>query len=175
MYLTRHHKHLLHIKDNNGRTALHSASEGGNVDIFKHLVTAGLDVHDRDNHMNNMLHHACCCRNHEKIEYLLQHYGDYMIQQESKYGFYPFHVAAWQGDEDILRLFMKHNVDICKLTSEGESILHISCSEANIDTARFILTQFPQLMPVKDNYGKTSLEKAVEAGAVGIVKLFRKK
>ena len=175
MYLTQHHNYLLNIKDNNGRTALHHASEGGNVDIFQHLVTAGLDVHERDNDMENMLHRACFRKNHELIKYLLHHYSDHMIQPESKYGWYPFHIAAASGDEDILRLFMKHCIDICKLTSDGESVLHISCSEANIDTARFILAQFPQLMPMKDNYGKTALEKAVEAGALDIVKLFRKK
>ena len=174
MYLTQHHAYLLHIKDNDGRTALHHASEGGNVDIFKHLVTAGLDVHDRDNDMENMLHCACCSRNHEMIEYLLQHYRDNMIQPD-KDGWYPFHCAAEFGDETVLRLFIQYNVDICKLTSEGESILHISCRFANIDMARFILNQFPQLIPVKDNDGETALERAVEAGALDIVKLFRKK
>ena len=175
MYLTQHHKYLLHIKNKNGRTALHCASEGGNVDIFKHLVNAGLDVHDRDNNSGNMLHCACLRRNNEMIEYLLHHYSDDMIQPESKYGWYPFHTAAEFGDEAVLRLFKKHGVDICKITSEGESVLHISCRLANIDTARFILTQFPQLIPMKDNDGKTALEWAVEAGAVDIVKLFRKK
>ena len=175
MYLTRHHKHLLHIKNNNGKTALHLTSVGGNVYIFKHLVSAGLDVHDRDNHMNNMLHYACYRRNHEMIEYLLQHYSDDMIQPTTKLGWYPFHCAAQFGDKAVFRLFVKHNVDICKLTSQGESILHISCRLANIVTTRFMLTQFPQLIPVKDNDGKTALEHAVRAGAVDIVKLFKKK
>ena len=174
MYLTQHHEYLIHVKDNNGRSALHHASEGRNVAIFKHLVTAGLDVHDRDNDMGNMLHYACCRRNHEMIEYLLQHYCDDMIQP-NKYGWYPFHTAARYGDEAVVRIFMKHNVDICKLASDGESILHISCRLTNIQAARFILTQFPQLIPVKDNYGRTALEKAVRAGAVDIVKLFMKK
>ena len=175
MYLTEHHGYFLHIKSNSGRTALHHACNGGKVDIFKHLVTVGLDVHDRDNDMNNMIHLACCRRNHDMIAYLLQHYSDHMIQPTTKLGWYPFHTASWHGDEAILRLFMKHNVDICKLTSEGESILHISCRLANIHTARFILAQFPQLIPLKDNYGMTALERAVRAGEVDIVKLFRKK
>ena len=174
MYLTQHHKYLLHIKNKNGRTALHCASNGGHVVIFKHLVTAGLDVLNRSNNMENMLHRACCGRNHEMIEYLLQQYSDHMIQPDED-GWFPFHFAAGKGDEVILRLFMTHKVDICKLTSHGESILHISCLAANIDTTRLILAQFPQLIPVKDNYGKTAMERAVRAGAMDIVKLFRKK
>ena len=83
MYLTQHHEYIIHIKNNNGRTPLHLASVGGNVDIFKHLVTAGLDVHDRDNDMENMLHRACFHRNREMIEYLLQHYTDAMIQPDN--------------------------------------------------------------------------------------------
>ena len=173
MYLTQHHKYLLHDKDNSGGTALHHASAGGIVDIFKHLVTAGLDVHDRDQDMVNIFHCACYRRNYDMIEYLLQHYSDDMIQPTTNFGWYPFHTAAQYGNEAILRLFIQHNVDIFKLTSEGESILHISCRKANIDTARFILAQFPQLIPVKDNYGITALKQAVRAGAVDIVKLFR--
>ena len=174
MYLIQYHQILLHVKNNAQKTALHSACEGGNVDIFKHLVNAGLNAHDRDRNMNNVLHNACIRRNYEMIEYLLHHYSDCMIQGD-KYGWYPFHVAAESGDEAILRLFIQHNVDICKLTSYGKSILHISCHNANIDTTRFILAQFPQLIPLKDYDGKTAVERAVEAGAVDIVKLFRKK
>ena len=174
IYLTQHHNYLLNIKDNYGRTAMHLASGGGNVEIFKHLVNAGLDVHDRNNDMGNMLHRACCGRNHEMIEYLLQHYSDDMIHPTTNFGWYPFHTAAQYGNDDILRLFIQHNVDIRKVTSQGESILHISCRFANIDTARFILAQFPELIPVKDYNGKTALERAVEAGAVDIVKLLRK-
>ena len=173
MYLIQHHKYLLHIKDNTGKTTLHLTSVGGNVDIFKHLVTAGIDVYDRDTGMRNMLHRACCGKNHELIEYLLHHYRDDMIQPD-KNGWYPFHTASWYGDETILRLFTQRNIDICKLTAQGESILHISCRLANIDTSRFILTQFPHLIPMKDNGGMTALELAVEAGAVDIVNIFRK-
>ena len=174
MYLIQHHQYLLHMKKHTNQTALHLACEGGNVDIFNILVNAGLSVDDRDVNMNNMLHRACIRRNHEMIEYLLHHYSNGMIQK-NKYGLYPFHVAARHGDEAILRLFMQHNVDICKLTSDDQSILHISSRNANIDTAQFILSQFPQLIPLKDNGGKTAVERAVEAGAVDIVKLFRKK
>ena len=172
MYLTQHHNDLLKIKDNGGRTVMHHTSEGGNVDILKHFVTAGLDVHDRDNDRGNILHCACFHRNRAMIEYLLQHYSDHMIQPD-KDSWYPFHVAAQFADEATIRLFIHHDVDICKLTSQGESILHISCRLVNIDTARFILAQFPQLIPVKDNDGETALEHAVRAGAVDIVKLFR--
>ena len=174
MYLTQHHKYLLHNKNNSSKTALHLPSVVGNVGIFKHLVNAGLDVHDRDNNMANMLHLACGRRNHEMIEYLLQQYSDYMIQPD-RGGWYPFHTASWHGNEAILRLFMQHNINICKFNAEEESILHISCRFANNHTTQFILAQFPQLIPVKDNYGKTALERAVEAGAVDILKLFRKK
>ena len=134
-----------------------------------------MDVYDRDNGMENMLHRASCRRNHEMIEYLLQHYSDDMIQPTTKLGWYPFHCAAQFGNEAVLHLFMKHNIDICKLTSQGESIFHISCRLANIVTTRFMLTQFPQLIPVKDNDGETALEYAVRAGTVDIVKLFKKK
>ena len=175
IYVTQHHECLLQIQNTNGRTALHYASEGGNIDIFKHLVTVGLDVHYRDNDMNNMLHLACYHRNHDMIAYLLQHYSAAMMHQITKHGWSPFHVASRYGDESILRIFMNHNVDICKLTSEGESILHISCRFANIHTTRFILAQFPQLIPLKDNYGKIALEQTVRAGSVDVVKLLRKK
>ena len=111
-------------------------------------------------------------KKHEMIEYLLQHYSD--IVRPDKAGWYPFHIAAQFGDEAILRLFVEHGVDICKVTSDGESILHISSRHANIDTARFILTQFPQLIPLKDKYGDTALDCAVRAGAVDIA-LFLKK
>ena len=82
MFLTQHHMYLIHIKANDGRTALHHASEGGSVDVFKHLVTAGLNTHDCDNNMHNLLHYACCDRNHEMTENLLQQYSDHMIQQD---------------------------------------------------------------------------------------------
>ena len=176
MYLTKNYKALLLIKDNDGKTALHYASEGGNVDIFKHLVAAGLSVLDCTKDGGNMLHSACLDRNFEMIEYLLQNYGDNMIQPTIQTGWYPFHDAARFGDEPVIRLFIKHNIDICKLTSKGESILHISCLHANIDTARFILTQFPQLIPMKNNYDKTALElAAIGHRADDIVKLLKDK
>ena len=174
MYLTENHKCLLHIKDKRGRTVLHCASQGGNVDIFKHLVSVGLNTHDYDNTMSNMLHHACRFTNHDMIDYLLQHYGDDMIQQ-GKGGWYPFHFAAQFGDEAVFRLFLKYNVDICKLTSKGLSVLHITCLTSiasKFEMTRFILTRFPKLIPIKHCYGKTALETAVETGAVDIVRLF---
>ena len=174
VYMTHYHKYLLQNKDTHNRTALHTASQGGNIYIFKHLIACGLNVYDLDTFMANMLHRACCQRNHEMIAYLLQHYRDDMVQPTID-GWYPFHAASQFGDETTLRLFIDNNVDICKFTSREESILHISCRYANIDTTRFILEQFPQLIPLKNIYDVTALELAVDAGAADIVKLFRKK
>ena len=174
VYLIQQHKYLLHMKENYGGTALHLASEGGKIDIFKLLVDHGLSVHDRDRKMNNMLHRACGHKNYKMIEYLLQHYRDDMIEQGSD-GWYPFHDAAFADDEGITRLFMQYNVDVLKLTDDEETILHISCAFANMDTTRFILEQYPQLIPLKNRYGETAMEQAVQAGAIDIVKLFRKK
>ena len=172
-YMIQFHGYLRDMKDKFNKSALHFASQGGDIGIFVHLCNAGMNVNARTKNMNTMLHRACTRRNYEMINYLLHHYiGD--MNQPDNDGGYPFHTAARLGDDAVLRIFIKHNVDICKLSSEAESILHISCIEGNFDTTQFILTHFPQLINLQDSSGKTAMEYAVDSGAVDIVKLFRK-
>ena len=105
VYLFQFNDYLIHAKDISDKTALHYAAEEGNINIFKYLVNAGIDVHARSNDKENMLHIACIHKNHEIIDYLLQNYADNMIQGD-KDGWYPYHVSAWQGDVVALRIFM---------------------------------------------------------------------
>ena len=165
------HTNILHMKDKRDRSALHYASEGGNVDIFRYLVTAGLNVCDRDSGWENMLHRACVHKNHNMIDYLLANYTWGFIEQD-KSGWYPFHYAASRGDEGVLRLFMKHKIDLRKLSLQGESVLHVSCLEANFHTTQFILSQFRCLIPLKDKHGMTAMRQAVKANAFDIILLF---
>ena len=174
VYLTKEHKYLLKINDNKNGTPLHHASRGGDTNIFKHLVSEGLSPEELDNDMATMLHYACRYRQHGMVEHLLRKYWSCDMNKQNRAGSYPLHIAAEHGDVALVRMLMKDNYDVHRLTSDGDSILHIGCREGKLAFTQFVLDEFPTMISKKNFDGKTAKECAVDAGHVDIVKLFKR-
>lgn len=67
----------LNSLDENGLGLVHWASDRGNVDVLKLiLTTAGIDINLRDNEGQTALHYACSCGHKACVELLLEFRAD---------------------------------------------------------------------------------------------------
>ncbi len=61
----------IHLKDNNGQTALHYAARNGDLSIIKKLLENKADIHDTDIHYKTPIHYAIETENINAVRYLL--------------------------------------------------------------------------------------------------------
>ena len=83
----------------------------------------------------------------------------------------PLHVAAWQGDDDLLRnLLNKHSADVSSKDSNGGSPLHYACCEGHLEVARLLLENGADVS-TENNDGITPVQCAVQLGHVAVAAL----
>ncbi|XP_062580844.1 putative ankyrin repeat protein RF_0381 [Saccostrea cucullata] len=141
-YLLTKYPQLLDVKDKKGYTVLHYACANGDRKLISFLIEKGLDIDALTNNGESVLHIACLCENGLDINTLTNN-GESVL-----------HIACLCGK----------GLDINALTNNGESGLHIACLYGMYDACDFLVTNFPQLIDVKDNNGETVLHKACENG-----------
>eukprot|EP01126_Amoeba_proteus_P004977 TRINITY_DN1163_c0_g1_i4.p2 TRINITY_DN1163_c0_g1~~TRINITY_DN1163_c0_g1_i4.p2 ORF type:complete len:120 (-),score=34.47 TRINITY_DN1163_c0_g1_i4:133-492(-) len=67
---------VLNFKDELGRTGLHWAADGGNLELTELFLNSGARVNDQDVDGQTPLHYACTCGHERIIQILLQHGAD---------------------------------------------------------------------------------------------------
>ncbi|XP_062599915.1 uncharacterized protein LOC134261495 [Saccostrea cucullata] len=155
------------------------AIQNGNLDIVKQFITAGLDLLEISESRHpfyegsvSLLVEACLWEKLELIFSLLKQCPDLCNVKTSIEEPAP-HILAYAGATDALKFVIEE----CKYnpflkTKKGVSILHYACLNGKLETAKYIISNYPDLLREEhDLIDDGSILHTVAAG--GNVDLFQ--
>ena len=99
------------------------ASENGNTEMVKAMVTANpavMDLHDR--YGKTPLHYAVCGNHENLIAYFLENGGSVMARDNR--GWTALHYAADNGNPDIVEMLLSHHADVDAVDAMQWTPLH---------------------------------------------------
>jgi ankyrin repeat protein len=155
----------LHARDGAGQTVLHLATQRHDAfSIIMLLLRDGrVDINALDSDRWSALSYAVRRRNHAAVRRLLESGADAGIQHVD--GVTPLNMAVAQGDEVIVRMFLKvtpRHRELCLAASTGR---------ANI--VQLLLDHGADINE-EDYYGQTPLDRARKRGHVDIEEILLK-
>ena len=128
-YNEKHLKDFINEKNNKGITALHYASNKGNVHIIKLLIKNGADEFSLSNRELNIFHFCAQGRKPNSLMYFYVTYKDHMekrdlinlIKSVDMGGSTPLHWAAYSNAEELLLYIL--NLDIFQNEGKDRNLL----------------------------------------------------
>ncbi|XP_004505916.1 ankyrin repeat-containing protein At5g02620-like isoform X2 [Cicer arietinum] len=163
-------------------TPLHSAARAGNMASLKDTV-AGAE--------EGKLHELFAKQNQggETALYVAAEYGyvDFvreMIQYydlsdagiKARNGFDALHIAAKQGDLDILKILMEAHPELSMTVDPSNTTaLHTAATQGHTEIVKFLLEAGSSLATIARSNGKTALHSAARNGHLDVVKAILEK
>ena len=148
-------------------TALHLASDSGDLESVSFLLGAGAEVDAKDENDNTPLVWAVKRGHVDVVNWLLAHKADpnRVLQNKTT----ALHHAASMG-EDIVGLLLSSKADVNVLSDSKSSPIHYAAKSGNEVVLRSLLAHDAD--PTEKNIeGKTALNYALEGKHDGIVRL----
>mmetsp|Transcript_21827 Transcript_21827/g.62185 ORF Transcript_21827/g.62185 Transcript_21827/m.62185 type:complete len:368 (-) Transcript_21827:117-1220(-) len=139
---------LLNVTDRAGNTALHHATQQGNLDVVKELVKAIGDggreeskkriVMKLNRNGNSPLHVACLLGHCDIAKYLSSQQNSIIIMQRNPMdGNTPLHYASMNGHIDIVKFFIMNGIDDLNAKNKnGSTALHYASLRGHLDIVR---------------------------------------
>ncbi|KAK2713988.1 hypothetical protein QYM36_009768 [Artemia franciscana] len=157
------------LKDCFGNTALHYASEKGNLDICQLLVSHGAEVNCLTSENSTPLHLATFCDKTCVTKYLLKNGADPNLK--NCYYKTALHCAAEEANLDICQLLVSHGAEVNFLASATQlTPLHFAILCDKTYVAIYLLENGVD-HSLKDCFGNTALHYASEKGNLDICQL----
>ncbi|XP_033869508.3 nuclear factor NF-kappa-B p105 subunit-like [Acipenser ruthenus] len=160
---------LMAIQDENGDTGLHLGVIHHRSETAKNLVEVissipGEDVINMRNDLyQTSLHLAVITQQADAVEALLKANAD--LSLTDRYGNTALHLAAKQGDSEILSLLLQHQ-EAAKLinlpNSEGLNALHLAVLANSLPSLRQLISYGVDVDECEQSSGRTALHLAVE-------------
>ncbi|XP_062595086.1 putative ankyrin repeat protein RF_0381 [Saccostrea cucullata] len=173
-YLLNRYPQLLNVSDDNGYNVLHYTALGGNVNLFKYLLSKGLDVNGTTNTGETVVHFCCAGGSEEMCRYLVNMYPSLIFVVNNE-GYTALHSACCGGSLKIVSFLINRGINFNALSNDGESILHAACFCGEFEICQYLVDNYPHLLDVKDKSSNTVLHDAASGGNVQIVKLLIEK
>ncbi|OMH83756.1 L-asparaginase [Zancudomyces culisetae] len=125
--------------DYNGRTPLHCAARGGNIQAAKWLLKKGASVHVLDGSGHTPLFEAVVSRRADLINLMIQAGGHFSNSEYSDLLFQAYE-AITQSDLEFIRLLVLARIDINRPDAEGRTLLHIAVQFNQPEIVGYLLT-----------------------------------
>eukprot|EP01102_Stenamoeba_stenopodia_P014132 TRINITY_DN4664_c0_g1_i2.p1 TRINITY_DN4664_c0_g1~~TRINITY_DN4664_c0_g1_i2.p1 ORF type:complete len:457 (+),score=109.05 TRINITY_DN4664_c0_g1_i2:217-1587(+) len=184
--------------DAQGRTALHRASEAGDLNLVKTLLRKHAFVNAQDKNWWTPLHCATSARHLPIVKLLVREGADPTIITNTRTT--ALHYIARIRDDELegyqaplsksgntkqkeiaalidaspvastIKLLVEAGADVNSKNATGATPLHEAAYKAS-EAAALILLKFQAKLDVKDKYGETALHYAVRAGHKAIVEI----
>lgn len=174
----RSRTHLLMRSDRNGWNVLHMAAKGGNIRIFRSLVSENLNLCDKTDNKMTVLHIASKYGNYDICEYILNNQNDKFkncVCDVSSEGKNACHYAAEAGSVDIIKLLVKKDINATAVTNKKENIFHIACIYNRLEMCKYIFSELNDLVIAKCEDGWNATLHAAKNGYVEILKFLKEK
>jgi ankyrin repeat protein len=99
-------------QDNSGISAIHYAAVKDNVTVMQMLVQRGADLLSKTKNGNTVLQYAVAMDSMAAISYILCNMEQDLVMVENNINNTPLHTAVHLNNVDIVRMFLKHDVDL---------------------------------------------------------------
>jgi ankyrin repeat protein len=156
------------IRDNNGSTALISASHRGYSDIIRLLLENDADINITDNNGFTALILASRNGHTEIVRLLLENDADPNITDNS--GVTALIKASYEGHTEIVRLLLENDADINITDNNGVTALISASHEGHTEIVELLL-EYDADPNISEHNGVTALFWATDLGHTEIVRL----
>lgn len=173
----RSRHHLLMRSDKNGWNVLHVAAKGGNLKIFRTLISVNMNICQKTHSQMTVLHIASRFGHYDICNFILNN-DDFKkcVCEKSSEGKNACHYAAETGSIKLLRLLVHNGIDAKAVTNMELNIFHIACIYNQLEMCEFIFDNFNDLVDAESNDGWTAALHAAKNGNSDLLKfLVRKK
>ncbi|XP_076908937.1 uncharacterized protein LOC143566034 [Bidens hawaiensis] len=168
-------KNMLHIKNNEGKTALDKAYENMHLDIIAYLEGAAKDDE--------------ICKKGAETEtkdlpqliadgdwYAVYLKSTQLSEEINSDGNTLLHIAAEIGDYNLISAILWRE-PYCNWTriknKHGSTVLHIAAIAGNTNGAELLVKHNKRLLEIQDDEGRTPLDKASEKGNLNTVRYLK--
>ena len=148
-------------KDDEGKSLLHLAAEGGHVTTMRLLIRKGCDVDSVDGRRLTPLHWAAALGQTKTVRELIGN-GATKSVVAGKYGA-PIHQAAFGGHVETVEAMLEVRCPIDVVNSNGATVLHFAAGGGHVEVITALVDRGCNVNAVKAN-GCTPLHDATGCG-----------
>ena len=171
-HLVENYPALLTMRDNEGVTPLHRAGYSDSVELVNYLIRQQhCDVLDKDSDGWTILHIACQKGKLTLVKHLVENYPA-LLTMRTNDGQTPLHMAGFVGSIEVIDYFASQKCSVLDTDRQGWTILHHACCGAKLTLVKHLVENYPALLTIRDNNGRTPLHMAGSVGSVEVVDYF---
>ncbi|KAK8561830.1 hypothetical protein V6N13_149021 [Hibiscus sabdariffa] len=168
-------KQLTSRKDD---TPLHSAVRAGDFKLVLEIISGSSDdgelkdlLSKRNQSGETALYVAAECGYADMVKEMMKYHDIVLAGVKARNGFDAFHIAAKQGDLEVLKILMEANLDLSMtFDSYNTTALHTAASQGHTEVVNFLLEKGSNVAAIARSNGKTALHSAARNGHLDIVK-----
>lgn len=150
--LLDHDSNLIEVSDENGKGSLHSASEGGRVEVVRLLLERSAEVEAQDDSGLTPLASASYEGHAETVRLLLDHGAELTPTYD---GSMPLELATRQGHAEIIQIFMDEGADwAAPSKADGLTVMHRAAFYNHTKIIRQLLAKDSQAWAKRDAFGR---------------------
>lgn len=158
---------MVHDKDEDGWNALHYASKGGNLEVFKEIESFFKEsLCETTGDERTVLHIACINNRIDICDYICnkKSYKDIIDSTGERRGWTAAHYVAVEERHDgtektLIRKLVDGGINLHATTVDGLTVLGVACEHRNRNLVNFLLNEYNDLLGV----GIEHLETAAKA------------
>ncbi|XWS59761.1 hypothetical protein CRYUN_Cryun08bG0149300 [Craigia yunnanensis] len=158
-------------------TPLHSAVRAGDFELVLEILSGGEDGELKDllskqNQSGETALYVAAERGYaDLVKEMMKYYDIVLAGVKARNGYDAFHIAAKQGDLEVLKILMKANLDLSMtFDSSNTTALHTAASQGHAEVVSFLLEKGSNVAAIAKSNGKTALHSAARNGHLEIVK-----
>ncbi len=130
---------LLESRNENEKTPLHFAAQGGHKEIVEILLKNGADVNAKNVALETPLHYAAAMGHKEIVDLLIS--GGAMLNAGTSNGSTPLHYSANLGNSEIIRVLIEKGADVNCRTKYGATPLDLAYDFDRNEAAQMIASK----------------------------------
>ena len=161
--LLQSYNFVIHERDDDGLTVLHSAVLSGELELLQYLIENGSDVFSKTKDGRNCLHIAAEKGHLNICRALLQSYN-FDIDARDDDMFTVLLRATCNDDLGLLEYLIENGSDIFSKTTDGRSCLHLAAENGHLEICKALLQKYNFDIHATDDSSWTVLHGAAWSG-----------
>ncbi|GMY10750.1 ankyrin repeat-containing protein At5g02620-like [Fagus crenata] len=163
-------------------TPLHTSARGGNLaavtEVFSSTGDAELkELLEKQNQAGETALYVAAEYGYvDLVREMIKYYDLADASIKARNGFDAFHIAAKQGDLEILKVLMEAHPELSMTVDlSNTTALHTAATQGHIEIVNFLLEAGSSLATIARSNGKTALHSAARNGHLEVVKVLLEK